>query len=106
MSHWLDIGAIAEMKFEPGAAVKAGEHWLAVFRVDDGFRVIDNACPHAGAPLADGSVLESRKVACFLHCWEFDLDTGQCDVGEEWNVRTYPSRVVDGRLEVELPDPE
>ena len=102
MSRWVDVGAIAELEFQPGATVKIGENWIALFQKDGGYRAIDNVCPHAGAPLADGSVLDG-KIVCFLHCWEFDLDTGACDVGAEWSVRTYPVREQDGRLSIELP---
>jgi len=102
VSRWVDCGAIAELKFTPGAPVKIGDHWIAVFRVDGNYRAIDNRCPHASAPLCDGTVFEG-KVACYLHCWEFDLTTGACDVGTQWNVKAYAVREVDGRLEVEWP---
>ncbi len=101
MTRWTDIGAVADLAFTPGAAVKVGDHWLAIFRLAGEWRAIDNACPHAGAPLCDGSVIDG-KVVCYLHCWEFDLTTGACDVGAEWNVATYPVREVDGRLHVDL----
>lgn len=103
MSSWVDVGALDEMKFEPGHPIKLEGRWLAVFPHEGEYRVIDNACPHASAPLCDGTVLDG-KVVCHLHLWEFDLKTGACDVGPEWSVRTYPSRVVDGRLEVALPE--
>lgn len=101
MSSWVDAGAISDLEFGPGAAVWVDDRWIAVFRTESGLRALDNPCPHAGAPLADGSIIDG-KVVCFLHCWEFDLDTGRCDVGEEWNVRTYPVRDRDGRLEIDL----
>jgi len=104
MSRWVDVGAIAEFDFDPGAAVKVEDTWIALFRKDGGYRAIDNICPHAGAPLCDGSMLNG-KIVCLLHCWEFDLDTGACDVGPEWNVRTYPVRETDGRLSIEWPEP-
>jgi nitrite reductase/ring-hydroxylating ferredoxin subunit len=102
MSHWVDLGALADLKFTPGAPVKVGDRWLAVFRVGGAYRAIDNRCPHASAPLCDGTQFDG-KVACYLHCWEFDLQTGACDVGPEWNVGAYAVREVAGRLEVELP---
>ena len=80
--------------------VQVHDHWIAIFLVGSAWRAIDNACPHASAPLCDGTVL-GGKVVCYLHCWEFDLVTGACDVGEPWNVRTWPVREVDGRLEIE-----
>lgn len=102
MSEWHDVGSPDELKFEPGAAIKIGDRQIAVFRHDGGYRALDNPCPHAGAPLSDGSILDG-KVVCFLHCWEFDLETGRCDVGDEWNVQTYDVRETDGRLQVRVP---
>ena len=101
MSRWVDAGPVADLEFSPGAAVKVDGHWLAVFELDDGYHVIDNACPHASAPLCDGTVLDG-KVICQLHLWEFDLRTGACDVGEQWNVTRYEARVVDGHLQIQL----
>lgn len=103
MSRWVDAAALADLNFAPGAAVQVEGRWLAVFPLDGGYEAIDNACPHASAPLCDGTVLDG-KVVCYLHLWEFDLKTGRCDVGDEWNVAHYATRVVDGRLEIELPD--
>jgi NAD(P)H-dependent nitrite reductase small subunit len=102
MSRWIDVGAIADLKFAPGAPVKVLDRWIAVFRVDGVYRAIDNLCPHASAPLCDGLVGDG-KVACFLHGWEFDLQTGACDVGAQWSVETYPVREVDGRLQIDWP---
>lgn len=101
---WVDVGALAELKFTPGAPVRVGEHWLALFRIDGGLHAIDNACPHASAPLCDGT-LRDGKVICFLHCWEFDVRTGACDIGAQWSVRSYAVRTVDGRVQVDWPDP-
>lgn len=103
MTRWIDVGALAELKFGPGAPVKVEGRWLAVFRLGDGFGAIDNACPHGNAPLCDGTVFGER-VACFLHGWEFDLRTGACDVGAAWNVRTYAVEQRGDRLFVAWPD--
>ncbi|MEI6128919.1 MAG: Rieske 2Fe-2S domain-containing protein [Planctomycetota bacterium] len=100
--RWLNIGRPTELHFSPGAAVRIEDKWLAIFPLDGGFVAIDNACPHAGAPLCDGSV-QDGKVACCLHLWEFDLRTGTCDVGVAWNVASYPVRITDGVLQVALP---
>lgn len=103
---WTPVGRPEDLRFDPGAPVKLDGHWLAIFRVGDGanasYRAIDNACPHASAPLCDGTQMGS-KVVCSLHLWEFDLETGACDVGADWSVATHPCRLRDGLLEVGLP---
>ena len=100
--RWLPIGRPQDLEFTPGAAVRVPDGYVAVFPIDGGYVAIDNACPHAGAPLCDGTVLDGR-VVCSLHLWEFDLRTGACDVGPDWNVRTWPVRLRDGVLELGLP---
>ena len=102
MSNWIDIGPIADLKLDPGAPVHMNGKWLAIFQLEDGYDAIDNACPHASAPLCDGTLREG-KIVCPLHLWEFDIKTGACDVGGDWGVQTYPTRVVNDRLEVDLP---
>ena len=102
--RWLPLGPLAEMKFDPGMAFRVEDRWIAVFETDDGYRALDNACPHAGAPLCDGHYDRKRgTITCGLHLWDFDVATGKCDVGEEWNVQTYPVREVDGALQIQLP---
>jgi nitrite reductase/ring-hydroxylating ferredoxin subunit len=48
--------------------------------------------------------LLAGKIVCHLHLWEFDIKTGVCDVGGDWNVQSYPNRVVENRLEIDLPE--
>ncbi|MCB9878688.1 MAG: Rieske (2Fe-2S) protein [Planctomycetes bacterium] len=103
MTRWVDLGRVADLRFQPGAPVKVEGRWIAVFPLDGGYTAIDNACPHASAPLCDGTVLDGH-VVCALHLWQFDLRTGACDVGEVWNVRHYEVRQVDDRLELALED--
>ncbi len=101
---WHRVGRPQDLRFDPGAAVTAAGRRIAIFRDGEGFLAIDNVCPHASAPLCDGSVRDGR-VACMLHLWEFDLRTGACDMGPQWNVETFPVRLAaDGELEVEVAD--
>ena len=102
MCRWIDVGAISDLKFEPGTAVKVEGTWIGLFRLGEGYAAIDNLCPHAGAPLCDGTRM-GDTIVCALHCWEFDLATGACEVGAEWNVRRYAVREANGRLQIEWP---
>jgi len=101
--RWVKAGKTSELRFEPGAALRLEDRWIGIFRLRGTYYAVDNACPHAGAPLCDGHLEPERgKVICSLHLWEFDLRTGACDSGPEWNVRCYPVRERDGVLEVDL----
>ncbi len=64
------------------ARVRGGQ--VAVFRAEDDhvFALLDR-CPHRGGPLSQGIVF-GRSVACPLHNWTIELDTGEArapDVG-------------------------
>lgn len=84
-----------------GVSVHVGRHTLAVFRLGDEIFAIDGVCPHRGAPLASGAV-EEGKVYCPLHGWGFDLRTGACADNPAKPVRSYPVRVVDGVVQVQV----
>ena len=75
-----------------------GNH-LAVFRYEDGYYACDNRCPHMGYPMHKGT-LRDGVITCAWHRWEFDLVTGGCYRGACDDLRTYPVRVADGRIQV------
>jgi 3-phenylpropionate/trans-cinnamate dioxygenase ferredoxin subunit len=78
---------------------------------DGANRAVRNRCPHHGAPLCRGQVLEriggapgryalsGREVLrCPWHGWEFDLETGRSLDEPSMRVAVYPARVADGRV--------
>ncbi len=80
------------------------EKLLVVRQDDGGVSVVDGRCPHEGYPLSDG-VLDGCVLTCAWHNWKFDLRTGDSTLGGE-GVRRWPSRVVEGQIEVELTGPD
>jgi nitrite reductase (NADH) small subunit len=97
----VDLGPVEFIPLGEGRVYVVAGRSLAVFRQRDG-RVFatDNRCPHRGGPLADG-IVGGGIVICPLHAWKFDLHTGRC-VDADVTLQTYPVRVVNGRLVVEL----
>jgi nitrite reductase (NADH) small subunit len=90
------LGRAADVPLLEGRSVLVGERRIAVFRTADGFRAIDQSCPHAGGPLADGIVAGGR-VTCPLHGLRFDLATGEGSDGCS-RVSTYEVLERDGAL--------
>lgn len=58
-----------------GIAAEVGGKEIALFRVGGKIVAIDNACPHEGAPLAQGTI-EAGVVTCPWHGWAFNACTG------------------------------
>lgn len=88
-----------------GATVKIGGRQLAVFlEEDEGVRAVDNRCPHEGYPLATGPV-KGGVLTCEWHNWKFRLRDGKCLFGGE-DIRSYPTRVTDGDVWIDVADNE
>jgi nitrite reductase (NADH) small subunit len=86
-----------------GRTFEIGGLRIALFRTRQGMiYATDAACPHAGAPLADG-IVAGRCVVCPYHARRFDLATGYCDDGYTPAVRTYPVSVYGDRVSVAIP---
>jgi NAD(P)H-dependent nitrite reductase small subunit len=85
-----------------GRAFTIGQRSIAVFRNRTGvFQATDNACPHAGAPLADG-ILADNCIVCPYHARRFDLKSGKCE-GHALRVTPYAVSLHDGWVFVGVP---
>lgn len=74
---------------------------FGVFHLETGFYVIDNQCPHKGAPLHEGFV-QNGVVVCPWHQWEFQVSDGKCLSLPNQAVETYKSEVRNQELWVEI----
>lgn len=87
--------AVADIPPGSGVKVTIDNDDLALFNSGGEFYAISDCCPHRGAPLSEG-FLEQGKVFCPLHCFDFNLKTGECNVASHLTVATYPTKVEDG----------
>ncbi|MCI4350781.1 MAG: Rieske 2Fe-2S domain-containing protein [Thermoplasmata archaeon] len=89
----------------PGGAVRAvvGGKTVAIFNVAGTLRAIDARCTHVGGPLDQGTV-NAGVVTCPLHGSQFELATGAVRRGPAARpVTSYPVRIENGHLVVDLP---
>lgn len=84
------------------AAVTLGGWRIAIARVGEAYRAVNDRCPHAASPLSPGR-LRQGVVMCPRHGARFDLATGQCIGGAYRAVRTFAVQVSDGWIEVLVP---
>ena len=83
------------------ATVEVDGVFVAVFNVDGEYFAIDDVCTHDGGGLAGGA-LEDHQVICPRHGARFCLRTGAALTPPAYEpVRSYATRVVDGRVEVQ-----
>ena len=102
---WIRIAPTDQIPPREGRAVLIGDREIALFNLGSSFLATDNQCPHQGGPLCDGIVAGS-SVVCPLHAWKVNLETGQVERpshGKDHCVTTYPTRIEDGVVLIELP---
>jgi len=99
---WFQIAWLDEL--EPGAVLPKYyfDRHLVVWRGDDGeVHVQDAFCPHLGAHLGHGGVVENNELRCPFHGWRFDGEGHNSCIpysdrtNAKAKVRTYPSLVLD-----------
>ena len=100
MSVWIDVAEESSLQVGHCRTVEVGGLRLALARLPVGFYAVADACPHRGGALGAGC-LDGTKLRCPLHGWGFDVQTGACDERPEKPVRTYLTRVEDGRVWVQ-----
>lgn len=82
-STWVVVGTLADIPRRGARTVRLDGREIAVFRTaDDAVFALENRCPHRGGPLADG-IVHGRKVACPLHNWVIDLESGRATGADE-----------------------
>ncbi len=102
---WTDIGAAGELSASPLSRLRAGGKDLAVSFRNGVFGVLANACNHVGGPLGEGK-LDGDYVACPWHGWKYHRCSGQGEPGSETDfVPSYPVKVENGRVLVDLANP-
>ncbi len=69
-------------------SVTCGHRTLCMTRHEGRYGALDNACPHQGGPLGDGSI-ENGLLRCPWHGWDYDPITGKAP-GFDDGVETFP----------------
>lgn len=93
---WYPLVSSKKLKRGEARSFKLLDQRLALYRGEDNkVRAMDAFCPHMGADLGNGEVIEN-KLRCYFHQWEFNgdgsvekvpaLDKAPCGVG----VQSYP----------------
>lgn len=98
------VGRVDEIPPGERRIVEANGREIGVFNIDGRFHAMLNRCPHLGAPLCEGGIVnqiestvpgdvrldEGRTfVTCPFHNWEFDVETGQSYWNPQLRARPF-----------------
>ena len=99
---WVDVGPESALPARGARTLTIGSLEIAVFRTGAGevFALRDR-CPHRGGPLSQG-IVHGKKVACPMHNWNIELDSGCAVAPDQGCAREFPVKVEDGRVWLDL----
>ena len=98
---WHHVATLAAIAPGDYVQVEIEGALIAVFNVGGELYAIDDVCTHDGGGLAGGAT-EGNVVICPRHGARFCLKTGAALTPPAYEpVRTYPTRVVDGAVQIE-----
>ncbi|MGW8266324.1 MAG: thiamine pyrophosphate-binding protein, partial [Longimicrobiales bacterium] len=95
----LDPGELPEGRVKP---VTCETFTVCMTHFQGQYGALDNACPHQGGPLGEGSI-EKGVLRCPWHGWDYDPLTGKAP-GFDDGVDTYPVDVREDGVYVGFPE--
>ena len=100
---WSEVAKTKDLAAGKAMVVEAGGRRIALCNTGEGFHAIDDICTHDGGSLDQGT-LDGFAIECPRHGGRFDVRTGKVlALPPVRPVRTYPTRVKAGAIEVEVP---
>lgn len=110
-SKWIEVAQAAEIPEGALKEVSAGFERIVIANHAGKFYAFEAKCPHMGGPLGEGTLV-GAQIDCPWHHYLYDIATGENYYPKsvyptelKHNVkplRTFPVRVIDGRVKVKL----
>jgi nitrite reductase (NADH) small subunit len=113
----IDVGALAEFADDAIRTIAVNGRQIGIARWNGAIYAVNNLCTHQSGPVCRG-ILSGRLtaaspggmdldtsmpiLACPWHGWEFDLRSGRALHDAQYRLRTFPVRVENGRVLVEI----
>jgi nitrite reductase (NADH) small subunit len=103
---WMFVCYTEDVPENGGACVKVGEEQIAIFNFSrrGAWYATQNLCPHKQQMVLARGMIGSTgdtcepKVACPFHKKTFSLLSGECLSGDEYQIKTYPVKVIEDRV--------
>jgi nitrite reductase (NADH) small subunit len=102
--RWIPVARTEDFPADGGACVKVGNEQIAVFNFATlgKWFACQNMCPHKGDMVLSRGLIGDHagvpKVACPMHKKTFCLESGRNLNGEDYQLTTYPVRVVEDEV--------
>ena len=99
---WVKVAKAKDLEEGTATVVVADGRRIALCNTGEGLYAIDDLCSHDRGPLDQGKLL-GKRIECPRHGAQFDVTTGKAlTLPAIRPIRTYPLRVEEGAVEVEV----
>ncbi len=91
---WIEFCPVSYFEKEDRKRIDVeGTAGITVFKIENGYYAIEDACTHAVASLSMG-IVDGKKVMCPLHGAAFDLESGKAlSLPAVKGVRTFAVKI-------------
>ncbi len=97
ISREIVVAKSSEIKENQALSLEIDGQPIVIFRHQSKLFAMRNRCPHQGAPLSDG-VLMQGHIVCIYHGWRFRLQDGAFSGNPHLKIPTYPVKEKDGSV--------
>lgn len=104
MSDYVKVGKASSVRKGRGRVFQVNGEKVVVFRDRDGLVAVSDECPHMGASLVDGRLVDGF-IECSWHHWRYDVRTGVSDQRDWACVAVYDVKVEEDDLLLRPPPP-
>ena len=108
LGHWIDVCRVDDIAPGTGVAALIDGEQIALIRPTDEARVyaLSNFDPFSKAFVISRGIVGDRKgvlkIASPVYKQNFSLETGRCLDDDSVSLPTYETRVIEGRVHVEI----
>ena len=96
------VTAAQDIKEKDFSTFEVNGTGIAICRFRDEYFAIENRCSHALSTFDDGR-MRGYRIMCPLHGGTFDIRDGSCTgLPATQAIRSFPLRIVDGMIEVDM----
>jgi len=105
---WFAACNASDVPANGGVCVKYEDTQIALFHFArrNEWYATQNECPHKQQMALSRGMIGTQqnepKVACPFHKKTFSLTTGQCLSGDESAIKTYPVKIEDGKVFIQV----
>lgn len=99
---FVPVARVGDIPVGEGRTYEAAGRLIAVFFDGTAYAAMDDLCPHMGASLGSGPLVDG-VVTCPWHAWRFRLCDGSWCDNPSLKVEVFATRVVADTIEVAVP---